>query len=174
MGNKNFEIWVVDTPAVLAILDNLGKLSFEEYLKDKVVVVPLAVYNDVLSEMRIGLYSAHHYVAISRKADMVVMLADALRFAAHFKYADDEGLAFARGSVSGETSYSSKVKFAFVLDAVNLRNTVDYCNREIELITKQICEREGIDSESLEEWPKVKVIESIIEVSEGRFLCEMY
>lgn len=174
MEGKNFDIWVVDTPAMLTILDKIRKPALNEFLDNKIIVVPLTVCNDVFCEMRFSLDDRFGHLRVFYKTEKVAILADALRNATFQVYEEDEGLFFCGDYSSKSTMFYPKVKFAFVLDAINLRDTVNYCNRKIELITKNACDYLGIGSGSLEKWPEIKAVESIKEVRDGVFCCEFY
>lgn len=174
MIDDKLEIWVASAKALSKILDDIENPYLSSVLENKIVVVPLSEYNEVLARCCFAPDDSDSYVQIDYKAKKAAILTKALWSATYLLYNDDCGLRFSRDFSDKQKMFFPKVQFAFVLESYDIFDTAKYCSRKLEPITKQICEEKGIDFETVCKWPEVKILTNISRSAHGMLWCDFY
>ena len=158
VNGREFELWVVDKPALAKILRYIDVLDLEEHLKDKTIVVPMSVYNEIvmgaiLQNKSIGLDDLYEVFSGVRSANLLTgILKDA-----NFRSVYDRAEYLTAFYAPEDRESRLRIRFVFLPSVMSLHETVEYCIKNLEELTRQICLEEEIGLTELAKWPAVKI-----------------
>ena len=157
VNGRKFELWVVDRPALAKILKYIDEPNLGKHLKDKTIVVPMSVYNEILMgailQNKSGFVDLYEVFGGARSANLLTgILKDT-----NFRSVNDKAEHLTAFYASEDSESRPRIRFMFVPSVMSLHETVEYCIKNLEELTRQICLEEEIGLTELAKWPEIRI-----------------